>query len=134
MADYQIGTHEFQLIEGAVPARQVMVEVITKRGEDGHVRRQLGDRSDQFTVIAKQHYPTFADARNGFETYTDLTAEGTQTFIRDGVNYSTLSEPYGVVVVKVDMRSMRKHHCISGTTNTIWLESSWTLILVPFGP
>lgn len=132
MADHQIGPHEFQLIEGAVPARQIMVEVITKRGEDGHIRRQLGDRSEQFTVIGKQHYPSLTAARNGFETYTDLTDEGIQVFVKDGVNYSSLLEPYGVVVVKVEMRSLRQHHLISATTNVAWLESSWTLLLVPF--
>lgn len=132
MADYQIGTHTFQLLEGAVPARQVAIEVITKRGEDGHVRRQIGDRSDQFSVIGKQHYPDFTNARNAFEAYTDTTVGGIQTFCKDGVNFASLIEPYGVVVVKVDLRSMEKHHCIAGTTNTIWLESIWNLLLVPF--
>lgn len=135
-----IGPHTFLHMFGEVPVRRPEVEVITKPGEDGHIRRLVGVRSKTFEVRTLGSYEHKPAARNALEVFAGLIDDPPQIFRKDGVDYTAgtdtgspgvLSTKYRVSVLDVSETSLQKKACIAGTPNLWLLECNWQLILVP---
>jgi hypothetical protein len=135
MADHEIGGTVFTLLQGEVPRIRPEIEVITKPGEDGHRRRNLGLRSPQFKLTSISTHASKDTARATFVVYTDKITGGAQELIKDGYNYTTdADDDYEVVVVDVRLLDLSKKACIAGTSNTWQMTCEWTLLLVPDTP
>ena len=83
-----IGPHNFLLLRGNVPIRRTELEVIAKPGEDGHLLRRIGDRSQIFELESHGIYLSKGYAGNAFEVFGDMIDLPPQTFGKDGVIYS----------------------------------------------
>jgi len=129
-----IGANTFLHMWGNVPKIAAVVEVITKPGEDGHIRRRVGDRSPVFDLRTLGTYSSKGNARTAFEILADLAALAPQTLEKDGVNYSTAAASQDRVLVSVlavEQNSLMRKSAITGTSNKWVLDLKWTLILVP---
>lgn len=135
MADHEIGGTVFTMLKGEVPRLRPEIEVITKPGEDGHRRRNLGLRSRQFKLESLSTHSSKNTARATFKVYTDKIADGDQQLIKDGYNYSTdPTDTFEVVVVDVRLLDLSQKACIAGTTDTWQMRCEWTLLLVVTTP
>lgn len=139
---HRIGPHTFAYMFGEVPVITDAVEVIQKPGEDGHILRRVGKRAPTFELRTQGAYATKDDARAAFQTFGEMVGvepglppdvgEIAYTLEKDDFNYTT--DPltkYRVQILEVRQDRLTKKACIAGTSNTWWLECSWSLILVP---
>ncbi len=129
----KIGPHTFQLIRGNIPIITQEIEVISKPGEDGHIRRQVGLRSPVFDLETQGTYATETAARNAFEVFGAMKTSFAVGLEKDTVDYDAgPTVPYEVQVLDVVQAELTKKACITGTTNRWLLRCVWTLILIPY--
>jgi hypothetical protein len=125
---------------GEVPVIRVETEVIRKPGEDGHIRRRLGERSPEFTLKTGGSYASKTAARQALTVFSDMIDDTPGNdlgwgLIKDGYNYTNPNaafvQEYQLAVLDVTQERLKYFSCISGTSNNWWLECNWKLLLIP---
>lgn len=131
---HQIGPHEFVLLRGEVPKIKSEREVIRYKGDDLHLLRNIGLRTEPFRLESLDYVASIVAGRTLLETYAALAGSPPQSLIKDAYDYSAAAaaeDQVKVAVLNVEQVELKKVAAIAGTADQFVLRCAWTLILSP---
>lgn len=132
MADNEIDTFEFILLNGAVPAMRQEIEQIRDPGFDGFERRRLGEQSPEFQLTSFVDMTSIANAYAEAEAYAALVNGPAVVLKKDNHDYNVTDDLKVIVAgVQPSLPTELAVICADRINNGDYaLRAQWRLFLV----